>query len=277
MRIVITGSSGQVGRALQQVLIGHTVIPLSHTEVDVADPASVDRIAAIAPDTVIHSAAFTNVDACEQEPERARRINDLGTAHVVAAAERVGARLVYFSTDYVFNGQQASPYNETDATDPINVYGRTKLAGERHVQAARVSWMIARTSWVFGDGRDNFVTNVLRWAAENPSVRLVKDQSGCPTFAVHAARAVRHLLEIGASGLFHVAGSGSCSWFEFGRYVLEAAGIQTPLEPITFSELKRPAKRPAQSVLNLAKLRNTGFVMPEWRQGVDEFLAQPRR
>ncbi len=214
-----------------------------------------------APDWILHGAAWTAVDACESDPDRAEAVNGGGTRNIVAAAERVGARVLYVSTDYVFDGTKTGPYVESDPTNPQSAYGASKLSGER---AMRANDLIVRISWVCGYHGNNMVKTIMRIAAAQPTLAFVDDQVGHPTFADDAARGMLALVEAGAAGTFHLTNQGAVSWCGFARAVLEASGDDpTRVAAIATADLQppRPAKRPANSVLDNAAMRAAGFPM----------------
>lgn len=276
MRVVITGAGGQIGRELVETFSDHEVIGCDHATLDVTRRDEVVALlTGVRPDVVIHAAAWTEVDACESDPDRAFAVNALGTRHVAEGARRVGAHLVAFSTDYVFNGYQPDPYVESDETNPQSVYGRSKLAGEQEL-AANADTTIVRTSWVCGRHGQNMVKTILRLAAEHDTLCFVDDQRGHPTFAADAAAMTRRLVAERRPGLFHVTNQGAVSWFEFARSVLESSG-QDPerVHPIATAELKpaRPAPRPANSVLDNAALRLSGVeLLPHYRESLDRLV-----
>jgi dTDP-4-dehydrorhamnose reductase len=276
VRVFITGAGGQVGRELVDAFVGHDVIAADHATLDVGDrDAVVQAIAASAPDTVIHAAAWTAVDACEGDSDRAFRDNALATRYVAEAASRVDAGLCYLSTDYVFDGTKADPYDEWDAPNPTSVYGRSKLGGEEELDPGDT---IVRTSWVCGFHGSNMVKTILRLASERDQLSFVSDQRGHPTFAADLARTVRTLVLDQRPGLFHVTNQGAVSWFEFARAVLSAAGLDpNRVDPITTAELDppRPAPRPANSVLDNAALRLGGLdLLPHYRETLDPLVAR---
>ena len=276
MRVFITGAGGQVGRELVDAFVGHDVVAADHATLDVGDrDAVVQAIAASAPDAVVHAAAWTAVDACEGDPDRAFRDNALATRYVAEAASRVDAGLCYLSTDYVFDGTKADPYDEWDAPNPTSVYGRSKLGGEEELDPGDT---IVRTSWVCGFHGGNMVKTILRLASEHDQLSFVDDQRGHPTFAADLARTVRTLVLEQRPGLFHVTNQGAVSWFEFARAVLSAAGLDpNRVDPITTAELDppRPAPRPANSVLDNAALRLGGLdLLPHYRETLDPLVAR---
>jgi dTDP-4-dehydrorhamnose reductase len=287
MRVLVTGAAGGVGvevvqeleRRAQQMVRGSSleVIAAPRAALDVADrDAVLASIVTIEPDVVIHPAAFTAVDACETDSDRAFAVNALGTRNIAEAAAMVGAHVAYVSTDYVFDGTKASPYNEWDAPNPLSVYGRSKLGGER---ALGPSATIVRTSWVCGVHGQNMVKTVLRLlAAETRPLRFVDDQHGCPTIASDLARVLVQLALERRPGTFHVTNQGATTWFEFVREIVgRAGGDAASVLPIATAELAplRPAPRPANSVLDNAALRLSGIpLLPAWQESLAELVAQ---
>jgi len=263
VRVLITGAGGQVGRELVDAFtLGghHEVIAVDHRTVDVADRDSVlGAITSTRPDAVVHPAAWTAVDACESDPDRAFRVNALGTRHVADGARRVGAPVFYVSTDYVFDGTKTGPYDEFDTPAPASVYGASKRAGERELDPGST---IVRTSWVCGFHGANMVKTILRLAGEHETLSFVDDQRGHPTFADDLAGMIRRLVVDRRPGLFHVTNQGAVSWYEFARDVLVAAGLDPErVHPVATADLRppRPAPRPANSVLDNAALRLSGL------------------
>ena len=218
---------------------------------------------AVRPELVLHAAAWTDVDGAEAEPDRAEAVNVVGTRRVVA----LGAPVVYFSTDYVFDGRKATPYVESDEPGPISVYGRTKLAGEREVDRG---WIV-RSSWLFGWTGHNFVRTMLRLGHEQDEVAVVDDQRGCPTFVGHLADATKSVVEL-PEGVWHLAADGECTWAEFAEAIFAEAGIGCRVRRITTAELDRPAPRPAYSVLRSE--RSDAPPLPHWRDGLRACLAR---
>ncbi len=259
MKVLVTGAGGQVGTELLDAFAGHDVVGLDHGRLDVGDRGAVHAaVTAEAPDAIVHTAAWTAVDACEGDPDRALRVNALGTRFVVEAARGVGARVCYISTDYVFDGTKADPYDEWDTPSPRSVYGRSKRGGELELGPDDTA---VRTSWVCGRHGANMVDTILRLAAQPGPLRFVDDQRGHPTFADDLAAMIARLVTEQRQGLFHVTNQGAVSWFEFARSVLAAAGDDPArVEPIAAGDLQppRPAPRPANSVLDNAALRLSG-------------------
>jgi len=254
-RFLITGAGGQLGTALAEVF----------PDADARDRESFDVTSSdvsYRPSLVLHAAAWTDVDGAESDPDGAARVNVEGTRNVVA----LGAPVVYFSTDYVFDGKKGEPYVESDEPNPLSVYGRTKLVGERDV---REGWIV-RSSWLFGWTGKNFVRTMLQLGAERDEVSVVDDQRGSPTYVGHLAEAARELLEL-PHGVWHVAADGDCTWAEFAEAIFEEAGLECRVRRISSAELGRPAPRPANSVLRSERGAPT---LPHWREGLRACLAR---
>jgi len=276
VRILITGAGGQVGHELVDAFADHDVTALDHAMLDVADRESVlAAVTTLRPDTIVHSAAWTAVDACEADPDRAFAVNALGTRNVAEAARRVGARVCTFSTDYVFDGTKPEPYREWDEPNPQSVYGRSKYGAELEL-AADPDATILRISWVCGVHGNNMVKTILRLAAEHETLRFVDDQRGHPTFADDLASMVRRLVVEQRTGLFHVTNRGAVSWYEFAGAVLESAGHDpNRVLPIATADLDppRPAPRPMNSVLDNTALRLSGLpLLPHYRESLDRVV-----
>ena len=274
MRVLITGAAGMLGRDVEEVArhAGHDVVALARADLDITDAGAVHHaVAAVAPDTVINCAAWTDVDGAEAEEVLATEVNGDGAGHVAAAATAAGAFVVSVSTDYVFDGREREPYVESDPTAPLGAYGRSKLAGERAVAtAAPERHAIVRTSWLFGAHGPNFVATMLRLAGERDELTVVDDQVGCPTFTGHLAPALVQIAEQRLTGILHVAGGGQCSWQEFAQAAFEEAGTGTIANPVTTAEFPRPAPRPPWSVLR--STRRDAPVLPYWRHGLTDYL-----
>ena len=273
MRILLTGASGQLGREMQRALAGEDVIPANRPDYELTDPALSAKIAATHPDLVIHAAGFSDVDGCEQDPETAFQVNAQATSRVAEGAVRAGARLVYISTDYVFDGKKGEPYTEGDPVGPLNVYGCSKLMGEQEALKTCPRAIIVRTSWLYGVHGKNFVKTILSLAVTQPEVRVVEDQRGSPTYARHLAQVVAGLIRSDVTGVIHAGGEGECSRYEFAKAILQEAGLQCRVVPISTAESGRLAVRPSYSVLSTAFLHQHGLSLPPWREGVRQFLA----
>jgi dTDP-4-dehydrorhamnose reductase len=279
VRVLITGAGGQLGHDLVAVCTeaGDEVAACSSSDLNLGDRDSVlSVIASVAPDVVVNAGAWTAVDACESDPDKAWRINALGPRHVVDAASRVGAHVVHVSTDYVFDGTKLDPYVEWDRTNPQSAYGRSKLGGELEVQAYPGSCVV-RTAWVCGEHGNNMVKTVLK-LAERPELAFVDDQRGSPTFTADLALAIRRLAAERRPGTFHVTNQGAVSWYEFVRDILAAAGHDPgKVRPIKTEDLDppRPAPRPANSVLDNAALRLAGEpLLPHYRDSLARLVAR---
>jgi dTDP-4-dehydrorhamnose reductase len=261
-RVLITGAGGQLGRALADVFAGDEVLALGRADWDV-------RLEAPAlpwqPDLVLHAAAWTNVDGAEDDPQGAAAVNVGGTAHAAA----LGAPLVAYSTDYVFDGTKDAPYVESDAPAPLSAYGRTKLHGE--AAAGERAWIV-RSSWLFSETGHNFVRTMLRLGAERDEVAVVDDQRGCPTYAGHLADATRTLVDGGADyGIWHLAADGDCTWADFAEAIFEDAGLACRVRRISTAEFGAKAPRPAVSILRSEK---GAAALPHWRDGLRDCLAR---
>ena len=231
-------------------------------------------ITAIRPNLVIHAAAYTDVDGCEKWPEKALAVNSEGTANVVSACAELKIPLVYISTDFVFDGKKKSPYREFDPTNPIQVYGRSKLAGEFYVSRLLKKFFIIRTSWLFGKNGKSFPTAILDQAEKGKELRVVNDQTGSPTLTNDLCQGIIEIIKNGEYGIYHAANQGSTSWFEFATAILKGAGKKNLIKPINSKELKRAAARPAYSVLKNSVLENfPNFQMPDWQNALKRFLT----
>ncbi len=282
--ILLTGKNGQVGWELQRSLLPlGTIVALDRRGLDLADPKAIrDTVRAVRPHVIVNAAAYTQVDRAESEPDLAMAIN--GTAPEVLAEEAaaLGALLIHYSTDYVFNGAKPGPYTEEDTPNPLNAYGESKLAGEEAIRASGVPHLILRTSWVYGARGNNFLRTILRLAREREELRVVDDQVGAPTWCRLVAEATGEILTqlcapgifrpspfADVSGLYHVAPAGKTTWCGFARAIVESAGELLPrtpqVTPIASAEHPSPAVRPSNSLLSTEKLEQTfGLRMPAW-------------
>jgi dTDP-4-dehydrorhamnose reductase len=260
-RIVVTGAGGQLGAALVEAFPGARGLTRAEWDVTFPPPPDLDR-----PDLVLHAAAWTDVDGAEADPQDAAAVNVGGTQNVAL----LGAPLVYFSSDYVFDGLKRTAYVEDDAPNPRSAYGRTKLHGE--AAAGDDAWIV-RSSWLFGWTSSNFVRTMLRLGAERDEVAVVDDQRGCPTYVGHLAEATRELVRL-PTGVWHVAAEGDCTWAEFAEAIFEEAGLDCRVRRITTAELGRPAPRPAYSVLRSE--HPDAPRLPHWREGLRDCLARLR-
>jgi dTDP-4-dehydrorhamnose reductase len=279
VKILVTGAGGQLGREVCELLEGvDEFVGVNHAALDITDAAAVrDLVTATRPDSIIHCAAWTAVDACESDPDRAFRVNATGVRNVTDAAREVGAYVATISTDYVFDGTKPTPYDERDATNPQSVYGQSKRAGELEVDDASA---VLRTSWVVGRYGANMVKTILRLAGEHEKLAFVCDQRGHPTIAADLARMCVLFAHERLSGTWHVTNQGAVSWHEFAQAVLAADGDDpSRVSPITTEELQppRPAPRPANSVLDNRALREAGIpLLPDFHESLERVVGQLR-
>lgn len=275
MKVLVTGAGGMLGRDMLRAceLRGHDVLGLAHAELDVADGPAVDAtVTRLRPDAIVNCAAFTDVDGAEAHETDALRINSEAAGVVSAAAASVGAAVAYPSSDYVFDGNRTKPYVESDLTAPLSAYGRSKLAGETSTAVANPRHMVVRSAWLYGAGGRNFVETMLALGAGQPEVLVVSDQVGCPTYTAHLAASIAELIEGEAFGVHHVAGGGSCSWYEFAQEIFDQSGTDCRVMAATTDMLARAAKRPAYSVLGSE--RSDARPLPSWKQGLAAYLAE---
>lgn len=275
-KVIVTGAKGQLGSDVVKYFTdaGYQVFGFGKDELDITNLENVQEIfLKINPDIVIHSGAFTSVDLAESEEDLAYTINAVGTRNVAVAAKQVNAKLVYISTDYVFNGQGTKPYHEFMPTMPLGVYGASKLAGENYVRDFHDKFFIVRTSWVYGKNGNNFVKTMLKLAAERDELTVVHDQIGCPTYTVDLTNCLLELVKTEKYGTYHVSNSGSCSWNEFAKEIFSIKKMNINVKPVTTAEFPRPAARPAYSVFDHMGLRLNNFPqMRNWKEALREFL-----
>jgi dTDP-4-dehydrorhamnose reductase len=275
MRILVTGAGGMLGHDVRAAAhaAGHEPIALPRAELDITDAAAVAAAVARArPDAVLNCAAWTNVDGAEAQEAQALAVNGPGAGHVAAAAAAAGAWTVHVSSDYVFDGAGREPYVESDAVGPLSAYGRSKLAGERAVaEAAPDAHTVVRSSWLFGAHGACFPKTMLRLASQRDELNVVEDQIGCPTFTGHLATALVELAGEPPLGVLHIAADGECSWCEFARATIEAAGASCAVKPIATAQYPTPAPRPAYSVL---RSQRGAPELPPWRVGLQQFMSE---
>lgn len=281
--LLVIGARGMLGRDLVGVL--HSSFPDDEVvgwdieEIDIQkEEESVFKIEKLRPNIVIHAAAYTDVDGCEWNEEKAYAVNAEGTKYVALAASRCRAKLIYLSTDYVFGGNKREPYVESDLPHPLNVYGRSKWQGEQYVQELVKNGLIIRTQWLYGRYGKNFVASILQQAREKKALSIVNDQIGSPTYTVDLAKAISVLIQFNAQGIFHVANSDRCTWFTFGQAILNLFGMnEVKVIPISSGALDRPAVRPSYSVFNCQKLKEkTGLTLRPWSEALKDYLAAYR-
>ena len=278
MRVLVTGARGQLGRELTTHLqeSAHQVVGAMHAECDLTSPESIARIMEkVRPDVVINCAAWTNVDAAEQHRDEAFAVNDAGPRFLALECARRGSLLCHLSTDYVFDGAATSPYSEDAVLHPLGVYGASKAAGEDEVRSVSPHHQIVRTAWLYGQSGPNFVLTMVRLARERGELRVVADQHGSPTWTGHLAPAVMRLVELGATGTFHLTNSGDTSWHGFASAIVADGGLAVPVVALTTDEYPTAAPRPAYAVLDNGGWRRLGNPpLPHWRDGLREYLRR---
>jgi dTDP-4-dehydrorhamnose reductase len=283
-RILVIGAKGMLGRDLVEVLRTSSrndeVVAWDLGDLDIREEQStIAKIESIYPEIVINVAAFTNVDECESNEEKVFAINAEGMRHVALGALRCHAKVVYLSTDYVFDGRKKEPYLESDPPNPLNVYGRSKWKGEQYVQELVENSLIIRTQWLYGRYGNNFVTSILRQVREKRVLSIVNDQIGSPTYTKDLSKAISVLIQRDVKGIFHVANRDLCTWYTFGQAILKLTGIVgVKIIPISSKELGRPAPRPSYSALSTQKLkRETGMMLRPWSEALKDYLQSKDR
>ena len=293
MKILITGSNGQLGTELQKLLrrVSSTlgslpacldnaeVVAIDVNDLDITDAeATTGCIKSIKPDAVINCAAYTNVDACETDRDTAFRVNALGVRNLASASEKIGAKILHVSTDYVFSGNADKPYCEYDMPSPMSVYGATKLMGETYLRSFSTRWYIVRTAWLYGERGKNFVKTIIKAAKERPSLKVVDDQRGNPTNAEDLAWHILNIITTEEYGIYHCTGQGECTWYEFAKEIVRLAGINTTVNPCTSDEYPSPTKRPTYSSLEHLMLRTTiGDSMRHWQSALEDYISKYER
>ncbi|MBB5324211.1 dTDP-4-dehydrorhamnose reductase [Anoxybacillus tepidamans] len=276
MKIVVTGANGQLGQELVRQLqqTNFELYSFTKSDLDITNESIVNEvITKIKPDIIINAAAYTKVDQAEIEEETAYLVNAFGQRSLAVAAEKVGAKICYISTDYVFDGNSAIPYREYDQTNPLGVYGKSKLVGEELTKSLCSRYFIVRTAWVYGEFGQNFVKTMLRLAKEKEEIGVVNDQIGSPTYTVDLAHFIIELVQTEKFGIYHATNSEACSWYEFAKAIFEESNIKVKVNPITTEQFPRPAARPKYSVLDNFAMKVNGFPMlRHWREALKEFL-----
>ena len=268
MKALVTGANGMLGQDLCPILEdeGYEVVETDIQNLDITNPDSVQKVLKSEnPDVVIHCAAYTDVDSAEENLEQAREINADGTKNIAKTCAEIGCKLVYISTDYVFDGKKEKPYLPTDEPNPINNYGLTKLEGEEFVKKYCEKYFIVRTSWLYGIYGKNFVETMLS-LKDKPELKVVNDQIGCPTWTLELANEIAELLDTEDYGIYHICGGGKTSWYSFAKRIFELSNLKVNLKPCTTEEFPRPAKRPKYSVMD-----NDGFCR-NWEAALKEYL-----
>lgn len=278
MKVLVTGAKGQLGQDVLCLLENQTweVFGFGREELDITNEEKVrEKVLFIKPNIIIHTAAYTQVDEAESDEEAAFKVNAEGTKYLAQAAEVVGAKFCYVSTDYVFDGTKNEPYKIDDQTNPQTVYGRSKLVGEQYTQEYCSKSYIVRTSWVFGLYGNNFVKTMLRLAEEKNELGVVHDQVGSPTYTTDLARFIINLVQTDKYGIYHGSNSGVCSWYEFAKEIFEQSNIEIAVNPLTTEDFPRPAARPKYSVLNKEMVEENGFeAFQDWKEALKDFLKK---
>jgi dTDP-4-dehydrorhamnose reductase len=287
-RILVIGAKGMLGRDLVKVLYSTfrtdkqsdwEVLEWDIDDIDIREEKiTVTKIESFHPEIVINVAGYTDVDGCESNEEKAFAVNAEGMKHVALGALKCRAKVVYLSTDYIFDGKKREPYLEDDPPNPLSVYGRSKWKGEQYVRELVEDALIVRTQWLYGRNGNNFVTSILRQVREKKVLSIVNDQIGSPTYTVDLSEAISVLLQFDARGVFHVANSDLCTWYTFGQAILKLSGMErVKVIPISSKELGRPAVRPPYSVLHCQKLKQvTGMILRPWSEALKDFLLSVR-
>jgi dTDP-4-dehydrorhamnose reductase len=278
MKVLITGAKGMLAHSLIPILREkHTVIPLPREELDITERHCVYKtIKDTLPNIVINCAAYTKVDKAEEEREKAFLINGTGVQNLALACAEKGIPLVHISTDYIFDGEKKTPYTPFDIPNPLNVYGQSKLAGERYIQWITNKFYIIRTSWLYGEGGNNFVSAILKKAREQSTIRVVKDQIGSPTYTTSLSNSIKRLIESGAYGIYHITDEtdGGISWSDFAKEIISLLGLKTEVIPVPTEEFPTPARRPKYSVLDTQMARlSLKINLPFWRDELQKFLT----
>ena len=278
MRVAIFGATGMLGKALLRTWTGDDVTGIGSAQADIRNPDQVrTAIEHSNPDWIVLAAAYTDVDGCEINPTLASSVNTHGAVNVAKAAAGAGSKLLFVSTDYVFDGKKNSPYEITDPRNPINAYGRSKADAEEKLAQVLPDCCVVRTSWLFGPGGKCFPDTILKIAANRKEIEVVNDQRGCPTYTMDLADAIIQLCRSDAKGMVHATNSGDCTWFDFAKEILRQAGVSTTVKPTTSDKYVRPAERPTYSVLSPASLNAHGIRMRPWQETLPDYLAERSR
>ncbi|MEN0644945.1 dTDP-4-dehydrorhamnose reductase [Alkalicoccobacillus gibsonii] len=275
-KVLITGAGGQLGTDLVKFYqeTDYEVFGLTRQELDITNQDMVRKVfEEIQPDLIVHSAAYTAVDKAESDIDNAFLVNAIGTRNIAVEANRYDTKIVYVSTDYVFNGEATEPINEFSPVSPLGVYGKSKLAGEQYIQNLSNKFFIVRTSWVYGAHGNNFVKTMLRLGQERDEIGVVADQIGCPTYTVDLAKTIIELGETEKYGVYHVSNSGSCSWYEFAKAIFEIKCVNVKVNSLTSEEFPTDAKRPKYSQFEHLSLRLNYFTpLRTWNEALKDFL-----
>lgn len=278
MKVLITGGHGQLGRAVLSALAADEVTAVGHSDLDITDPQQVSAVIShYDPEVVVHAAAWTDTAGCERDPERALHVNGEGAGIVAEACRASGATMLYVSTNEVFDGEKSEPYTEDDAPNPINVYGRSKLEGERRVQSALDEPCVVRTSWLYGPGRDSFPEKILAAARQQNALRLVTDEVASPTWTVDLAQAIAVLAHKGAPGIYHLTNVGACSRKEWAEEIVRLAGLNdVSIEATTQSDFGAPFRKPPFSALSNTNAARLGVRLRPWQEALADHFHRAK-
>ena len=276
--IILMGADGMLGSMLATQLTARSMAftPCTYPEFDISRPESLRPLVSLHPTVIINASAYTAVDLAETEPEKAYSVNANGVKTLAMFAKEVGARLIHFSTDYVFSGQSSQGYVESDITEPTSVYGQSKLAGEQAIRETLPlsQWIILRTAWLYGPKGKNFVQTMLMLAGQGKALRVVNDQIGCPTYSGDLAKWTLDLLYTPASGIYHAVNAGTCSWYDFATTIFEQQQIDVSVTPVTSDAFPSVAKRPAYSILKTQRLSQAlNYKIRKWPEALSEYLS----
>ena len=273
MRVALTGSDGMLGFAIKSTFTDIELIGLSRRDIDITNlDKTVSKIKEIKPDYLLHTAAYTDVDGSELNPEKAYLVNGIGTRNVTMACEAIGCPIMYISTDYVFDGTKKEPYDEWDLPNPVNKYGLSKLLGERFVMSFTNRFYIVRTSWLYGKNGKNFVDSITKLLSEKEELNVVNDQIGSPTYTNDLAVKLKELIGRGY-GVYHITNASRCSWYEFAVEIAKLQNSNVKVKPATTDKINRPARRPSFSVLANTMLKLEGIKeLRHWRDALEDYL-----
>jgi dTDP-4-dehydrorhamnose reductase len=275
MKVMIIGATGLLGRPLMRQWTGAKLMGTGSRDLDIRDAARVrDIVEKDRPDWIVLAAAYTDVDGCEKDPTFAFAVNRDGVVNVANAAKSLGTKLLFLSSDYVFDGTKSMPYEINDARNPQSVYGRSKAEAELRLLEILPDACIVRASWLFGAGGKCFPDTILKLAATRPHLEVVDDQRGCPTYTVDLATAIIALCAKNAGGLVHACNAGECTWFDFAREIVSSAGLNAEVRPVSSAQMARPAPRPAYSVLSATSLHRYGIEMPDRKDALRRYLDE---
>jgi dTDP-4-dehydrorhamnose reductase len=277
MKAMIIGATGLLGKPLMRECTGAELTGTGSRDLDIRDARAVrDLIKKKHPDWIVLAAAYTDVDGCESNSELAFAVNRDGAVNVASACKAAGVKLLFISSDYVFDGTKNLPYDADDQRNPQSVYGRTKAEAELRLLEILPDCCILRTSWLYGVGGKCFPDTILKLAATRAALDVVNDQRGSPTYTVDLARVILALCAKNAHGIVHASNGGNCTWFDFAREIIKSAGLKTEVRPVSSAQMARPARRPAYSVLSATSLHRYGIEMPEWEDALGRYLEERR-